>query len=148
GVMHGFQLWLNLPAAEKMKPAGYRDIPAQDIPQAELPDGGSVKVIANSVKVHGKTISGPIQGLSTEPIYWDVNLPAGASFTQTLAMDHNVFIYPYEGEITIGKDQRKLAAGNEGLLHKGDELTITAVNTDAKFLVLAGKPIKEPIAQY
>jgi redox-sensitive bicupin YhaK (pirin superfamily) len=148
GVMHGFQLWLNLPSAEKMKPAGYRDIPAQEIPHAELPGGGSVKVIANSVNVHGKTINGPIQGLSTEPIYWDVNLPAGASFTQAVATDHNVFIYPYEGEIAIGSDQRKLAAGSAGLLHKGDELTLTAVDTEAKFLVLAGKPIKEPIAQY
>ncbi len=148
GAMRGFQLWLNLPAAEKMKPAAYRDIPARDIPTVPLPNGGQVKVIANSVRVGDEAITGPIHGLSTEPIYWDVHLPAQATFEQAVPTEHNVFVYVYEGEIAIGDDQRKLSAGNAGLLFKGDELKIAATGDATRFLVLAGKPIKEPIAQY
>jgi hypothetical protein len=148
GAMRGFQLWLNLPAAEKMKPAAYRDIPASDIPIVEFAGGGKVKVIANSVTFDGKTTTGPINGLSTEPIYWDVHLPAKADFTQTVPPDHNLFLYVYQGGVTIGEDQRKLTVGNAGLLFKGEALTVTALDEHTRFLVLAGKPIKEPIAQY
>lgn len=148
GAMRGFQLWLNLPAAEKMKPAAYRDIPSNAIPVVPLANGGQVKVIANSVKIEGKTIAGPINGLSTEPIYWDVHLPAQGTFSQMVPMDHNLFIYVYQGSLVIGKQHRKLTAGNAGLLFKGNELTLVAQDEAARFLVLAGKPIKEPIAQY
>ena len=148
GAMRGFQLWLNLPAAEKMKPAAYRDIPAKDIPVVPLANGGQVKVIANSVTVDGKTITGPIHGLSTEPIYWDVHLPAQGVFEQAVPNDHNLFVYVYQGEVAIGDDQRKVRAGNAGLLFKGDAVRIAATNDETRFLVLAGKPIKEPIAQY
>lgn len=148
GAMRGFQLWLNLPAAEKMKPAAYRDIPAKDIPVVSLPSGGQVKVIANSVTVDGQTTTGPIHGLSTEPIYWDVHLPAGSTFEQAVPEEHNLFVYVYEGEVAIGDDQRTLSAGNAGLLFKGDQLKITAANAASRLLVLAGKPIREPIAQY
>lgn len=148
GAMRGFQLWINLPAAEKMKAAAYRDIPAGEIPVVELAGGGTVKVIANSVTVAGKKTVGPIDGLSTQPIYWDVCLPAYGKFSQTVPMEHNLFIYVYQGNIAIGEDQRKLAAGNAGLLFKGDELSVNAMDEEARFLVLAGKPIKEPIAQY
>lgn len=148
GAMRGFQLWLNLPAAEKMKPAAYRDIPAKDIPVVPLANGGQVKVIANSVTVGGKTITGPIHGLSTEPIYWDVHLPAQDVFEQAVPNDHNLFVYVYQGEVAIGDDQRKLSAGNAGLLFKGDAIKIAAINDETRFLLLAGKPIKEPIAQY
>lgn len=148
GAMRGFQLWLNLPAAEKMKPAAYRDIPARDIPVVALPGGGQVKVIANQVSVNGETVTGPIHGLSTEPIYWDVHLPEDAVFEQTVPEEHNLFVYVYQGEIAIGNDQRKLSSGNAGLLFKGDELKIVSTSVDSRFLVLAGKPIREPIAQY
>lgn len=148
GAMRGFQLWLNLPAAEKMKPAAYRDIPARDIPVVALPGGGQVKVIANQVSVNGETVTGPIHGLSTEPIYWDVHLPEDAVFEQKVPEEHNLFVYVYQGEIAIGNDQRKLSSGNAGLLFKGDELKIVSTSVDSRFLVLAGKPIREPIAQY
>lgn len=148
GAMRGFQLWLNLPAAEKMKAAAYRDIPARDIPVVELPGGGQVKVIANSVTIDGNKTTGPITGLTTEPIFWDVLLPGGSEFLQTVPMDHNLFIYVYQGGIAIGTDERKLTMGNAGLLFKGDELTVKALDEEARFLVLAGQPIREPIAQY
>jgi len=148
GVMRGFQLWLNLPAAEKMKPANYRDIAAADIPVADLPNGGSIKVIANSAFVNGKIVSGPIQGLTTEAIYWDVHLPERAEFHHALPEDHNTFLYVYEGDIAIGEDKRKLTQGNAGLLSKGDELSVQAQSADTRFLVISGKPIREPIVQY
>lgn len=148
GAMRGFQLWLNLPAAEKMKAAAYRDIPSRDIPVVELAGGGKVKVIASSVTIEGKKTNGPIAGLTTEPIYWDVHLPVGGEFLQAIPMEHNLFIYVYQGGIALGADERKLTMGNAGLLFKGDELTIKARDEEARFLVLAGKPIREPIAQY
>jgi quercetin 2,3-dioxygenase len=118
GRMRGFQLWLNLPAAEKMKPAAYRDIPAADIPVVALPGGGEVKVIAGEVQVDGIRTSGPISGLSTEPVYWDVRLPAGGGFSHAIKPGHNAFIYVYEGEVVIG--DRKLVLGNAGLLSEAE----------------------------
>src|SRR5215510_14808507 len=78
GRMRGFQLWINLPANEKMKPASYRDIPPSQIPSIELPGGANAKVIAGVITVDGKRHAGPIQGLTTDPLYVDVALPAGA----------------------------------------------------------------------
>lgn len=148
GMMRGFQLWLNLPAAEKMKPAHYRDIPAADIPQADLPGGGCIKVIANTAVINDKIVSGPIQGLTTEAIYWDVHLPQHAGFNHAIPSDHNTFVYVYEGDVAIGEDKRKLTQGNAGLLSKGDEINLVALSEDTRFLVISGKPIKEPIVQY
>lgn len=148
GLMRGFQLWLNLPAAEKMKPAAYKDIPAADIPVANLTNGGCIKVIANTVVIDGKVISGPIQGLTTQPIYWDVHLPINESFSHAIPATHNTFIYVYEGEIAIGEDGRKLTAGNAGLLGAGDTISVVAKADDTRFILLAGIPLNESIAQY
>lgn len=148
GAMRGFQLWINLPAAEKMKPAAYRDIPANDIPLVSLAGGGTVKVIAHSLTLQGKTVTGPINGLSTEPIYWDVRLPARASFVQPIPQEHNLFLYVYQGEVLIGTEKRKITTGTAGLMSKGSQLTVNTLEDEVGFLVLAGKPINEPIAQY
>jgi len=148
GLMRGFQLWLNLPAAEKMKPAHYKDIPANEIPIVDLKNGGSIKVIANSVVIDGKVVSGPIQGLTTQVIYWDVHLPLNGKFAHAIPATHNTFIYVYEGAIAIGEDARKLEAGNAGLLGAGDEISVEALTADTRFILLAGIPLKEPIAQY
>ena len=77
GRMRGFQLWINLPAQEKMKPARYQDILPEEIPRLNLPSGGEVKIIAGTAEIDGKTTQGPIQGISTEPLFLDVQLPAG-----------------------------------------------------------------------
>jgi len=148
GLMRGFQLWLNLPAAEKMKPAHYKDIPANEIPIADLKNGGSIKVIANSAVIDGKVVSGPIQGLTTQVIYWDVHLPLNGKFSHAIPTTHNTFIYVYEGALAIGEDARKLEAGNAGLLGAGDEISVEALTEDTRFILLAGIPLKEPIAQY
>jgi quercetin 2,3-dioxygenase len=148
GLMRGFQLWLNLPAAEKMKPASYKDIPNDEIPVANLRNGGCIKVIANTAIIDGKEVSGPIQGLTTQAIYWDVHLPLDAEFSHTIPATHNAFVYVYEGQIAIGSNAKNLQAGNAGLLSAGDELTVKAQTENTRFILLAGIPINEPIAQY
>jgi quercetin 2,3-dioxygenase len=148
GVMRGFQLWINLPAAEKMKPAHYRDIPSQDIPVAALTGGGSIKVIASQAKIGDRVIEGPIQGLTTEPVYWDIHLPKDQVFRHSIAHYHHTMIYVYEGSVAVGEQERQIKKGNAGVLTAGDELQLKALDDDTRFLVLSGKPLNESIAQY
>ena len=150
GRMRGFQLWLNLPAKEKMKPASYRDIPSEQIPTVALAGGGDVRVIAGSFEQGGKIAQGPVNGagtkLTTNPLYVDVHLPAGAELTTPIAQGHNAFLYAYEGSATIGgKDLPHRAAG---LLSDGDSVTIRAGKEDARCLLLAARPLREPVVQY
>ena len=92
GLLRGFQLWINLPAKEKMKAAGYRDIPAEEIPALTAP-GARVKLVAGSLTLDGVTTQGPIAGLSTEPLYADVALDAGASITLPVKAGLNAFLF-------------------------------------------------------
>ncbi len=148
GLMRGFQLWLNLPAAEKMKPAGYRDIPAAQIPLVSLTGGGSAKVIAGSIEVAGERTDGPMQGLSTEPVYVDIELAPGERFEQPLPAGHNALLYLYEGELRVGDGLRTLPRSAAGLLGDGERVVIEAGVNGAKVLLIAGKPLREPIAQW
>lgn len=150
GRMRGFQLWINLPAKEKMKPAHYRDIPPSEIPVAELPEGGSVKVIAGAAQVGGRAVRGPIQGLSTDPLYLDVHLPAGGVFSQAIDSGHNAFVYAYEGNLQIGDADapRRLKTQSAGFLSPGDVVEIRAEDEGARFLLLAARPLREPVVQY
>jgi hypothetical protein len=143
GRMRGFQLWLNLPAKEKMRPPAYRDIPAAEIPSVVI-DGGKVKVIAGRF---GAT-QGAVHGGSTDPQYWDVHLEPGAAFEAALPAGHNAFLYAYEGEAFVGEDSKPLPHRAAGLLSSGDRLSIVAGDAGARVLVLAGKPIGEPVVQY
>lgn len=149
GRMRGFQLWINLPAAEKMKPAAYRDIAAAEIPVVSLADGGSVKVIAGELAHAQTTTRGAIAGLSTEPLYWDIELPAKGRVELSLPEQHQVFVYLYEGDnLLVGEDLRQLQVSQAGLLSSGDQLTLSAGDEPVRLLVIGGKPIGEPIAQY
>jgi redox-sensitive bicupin YhaK (pirin superfamily) len=146
GRMRGFQLWLNLPAKEKMKPAGYRDIQPAEIPRVDLPGGGSVKVIAGKFALESGVTSGPILGLTTDPSYFDVQLAPGGSFAHAIDSGYSAFVYPYEGTLRIG--ERELKAHDAGVLGAGDRIELGAGAAGARFLLLAGKPLREPIAQY
>ena len=148
GRMRGFQLWINLPAKEKMKPAGYRDIPAEEIPVHELPSGGRVKVIAGILQAGGKSIEGPIAGLTTEPVYLDVQLPAGASFSAPIPRGLNAMAYVFEGNLQLAGDTRMLPTHSGAVLSDGDSAEFIAGSNGARFLVLAGRPLNEPIVQY
>jgi redox-sensitive bicupin YhaK (pirin superfamily) len=149
GRMRGFQLWLNLPAAEKMKPAGYRDIASSTIPSAALDGGGKARVIAGSVTQSGIRTDGPVLGGTTAPLYLDVHLPAGVSASLPLPNGHNAFVYLYEGAATIGSGEaRLLPLRGAGLLSDGDTLNVVAGAQGARLLLIAGKPLREPVVQY
>ena len=146
GRMRGFQLWINLPAAEKMKPAGYRDIPAAQIPSATLAGGVSVRIIAGELMHDGQRIAGPIAGLSTEPLYMDVAIPAGARFAQDLPATHSAFVYVFEGRVVIGGDV--VDKGHGAVLVDGDACVIDGAEGGGRLLLLAGRPLGEHVVQY
>jgi hypothetical protein len=150
GRMRGFQLWINLPAREKMKAAGYRDIAPNDIPVIDLPGGGRVKVIAGAVGIGDATTCGPIAGGATDPTYVDVELPAGATYEHVVDASYNAFIYAYEGAVTIGEGDtaRRLDESSAGLLSPGDRIEVRAEGAGARFLLLAARPLGEPVVQY
>jgi redox-sensitive bicupin YhaK (pirin superfamily) len=148
GRMRGFQLWINLPAREKMKPAAYRDIPSSEIPTVALDGGGELRVIAGTFSQSNVTTAGPISGLSTEPLYYDLRLPESATVVVPVPAGHNAFLYVYEGDAVVGDDARPLPFRAAGLLTPGAAVQITAGRSGVKLLLLAGKPIGEPVVQY
>ena len=148
GRMRGFQLWINLPAKEKMKPAAYRDIPSAQIPTVALAGGGDIRIIAGEFAQDGQVHSGPIAGLSTGPQYFDLRLPAGVSARVPTPKTHNTFLYVYEGDAVVGDDARALPFRSAGLLTPGDYVDVTAGAQGAKLLLLSGRPLGEPIVQY
>jgi redox-sensitive bicupin YhaK (pirin superfamily) len=144
GVMEGFQLWLNLPARDKMSAPWYRDFKAQELPRFVTAQGVTVIVIAGE----SQGISGAVTRQASAPLYLDLHLPAGSGFEQTLPLEHNAFVYVYRGEVRIAGQtvpaQRMALLANEGA---ADGVLIEA-STDARLLLLAGQPLKEAIAQY
>jgi redox-sensitive bicupin YhaK (pirin superfamily) len=154
GRMRGFQLWLNLPSTEKMKPASYRDIPAAAIPRVALKHGGEAKVIAGTLEVDGKVTGGPVNSgearLSTDPLYLDIRLPAGAIFSVPTPLGHNAFLYAYEGSAHIGAAgaAKRLPHRAAGVLSDGDGVRVEAGPEGVQFLLLAARPLREPVVQY
>jgi len=153
GRMRGFQLWINLPAKEKMKPAHYRDIPAKDIPLLKLA-AGAVKVIAGTVTLEGRTVSGPVNGpnepLSTDPLYLDLHLRPGGEIVVPVTRGHHALLYVYEGEAQIGPKAgaKTLPQRAAGVLSDGEDIRIEALGRGARLLLLAGRPLNEPVVQY
>ncbi|HMD74153.1 MAG TPA: pirin family protein [Steroidobacteraceae bacterium] len=150
GRMRGFQLWINLPANEKMKPAAYRDIQAGEIPVVELPDGVRVKVIAGNLAQGDAVTAGPIQGLATDPLYLDVELAAGATFRQPIHVGYHAFVYPFEGSVEVGPagSRRPLNTHHAGVLSDGDGVELTGGPEGGRVILLAGRPLLEPVVQY
>jgi redox-sensitive bicupin YhaK (pirin superfamily) len=144
GLMEGFQLWLNLPASDKLRDPWYRDIPNAEVPRFTTDSGVTVQVIAGSA--HG--VAGAVQREGTEPLYLDIELPEGASFEQPLPAGHNAFVYVFRGEAVVqgkGVPQARMAIldnaeGADGVVVKAAKAT--------RLLLIAGRPLKEPIAQY
>lgn len=144
GVMEGFQLWLNLHSSEKMQAPWYRDFQHQELPQLQTAEGAQVTVIAG--ESHG--VQGAVTRAITQPLYLDVHLPQGATFAQPLPTGHNAFLYVYRGEVTVG--DRAVPAGRMAILDNragADGVVVQAI-AEAKFLLVAGQPLKEPIVQY
>ncbi|HEX5686948.1 MAG TPA: pirin family protein [Ideonella sp.] len=148
GRMEGFQLWLNLPAKDKMVPAGYRDIPAADIPHWRAP-GVDVAVIAGAAGSRPNVVAGAVQREHTEPIYLDIHLDAGAHFEQQLPPGHHGFVYVYRGEAQVGEttvpSQRMAVLAQDAA---ADGVMVQAGAEPTRALLIAGRPLREPIAQY
>lgn len=150
GRLHGFQLWINLPAAEKMKPAAYRDIPTEDIPVVTLDGGTRIRIIAGEVTATGERIKGAVQGISTEPLYLDVELTGGAEIELPVPSGHTALVYVFQGALQIddGASPRDVARQHLAALSQGDSIVMRASGDRARALVLAAKPLREPVVQY
>lgn len=144
GLMEGFQLWLNLPAKDKMTAPWYRDIAREEIPRFETDTGAKVQVIAGE----SHDVAGAVQRAHTEPLYLDIELGADATFEQLLPPGHNAFIYVYRGQVTVDDklvpQSRMAILANDG---NADGVRIVAAQA-SRLILIAGRPLNEPIAQY
>ena len=144
GVMEGFQLWLNLPAQDKMSAPWYRDFAAGELPRFTTEDGVEATVIAG--ESHG--VRGAVTRAVTAPLYLDLHLPCGTSFSQPLPAGHNAFVYVYRGRVKLGEVE--VPVRNMAILANAadrDGVRIEALE-EARVLLIAGRPLGEPIAQY
>ena len=144
--MRGFQLWINLPAAKKMGEPRYQEHAAEAIPAVRPADGVTVKVIAGEVD----GTRGPVAQPATEPLYLDVQLVRDAAFEPLVAAGHSAFVYVYEGELAIGSEEhaQRVAAGHLAVLTDGDSLHLVSMSDDSRAIVVAGRPLREPVARY
>ncbi|HEY1090475.1 MAG TPA: pirin family protein [Burkholderiaceae bacterium] len=142
GRMEGFQLWLNLPGSEKMRAPWYRDIPSAEIPEIEA-NGVVARVIAGS----SGGLAGAVQRDFTEPLYLDLHFAPGARFEQVLPAEHNAFVYVYRGGLKVGDTavpQQRMAI----LANQGDHVALVNGDAETRAILIAGRPLREPIAQY
>ncbi|MDD3884349.1 MAG: pirin family protein [Gallionella sp.] len=144
GVMEGFQLWLNLPAASKMAEPWYRDFPAVAIPEYRTSEGVEVRVIAGG----SNGVAGAVTRDTTDPIYLDVHLPAGTTFATAIPTTHNAFVYVYRGAVNISGT--RIESQRMGILHNAADSDGVIIQADsaARLILVAGQPLHEPIVQY
>jgi len=147
GLLEGFQLWVNLPAKNKMDAPAYQEHPAAEIPQEQREPGVRLRVIAGETS---QGTRGPVVQPLTQPLYLDVELQPGAWFTETLPTNHNAFAYIVSG--TLDADDAhgnliQLMRDDLAVLSHGDEVTLHAGSEGARFLLVAGKPLNEPVAR-
>jgi redox-sensitive bicupin YhaK (pirin superfamily) len=145
GLMRGFQLWVNLPARDKMTAPRYQDIEPGRIPEVTLPGGATVRVVAGRVGA----AEGPVGGVATEPVYLDVGLAPGGRFEQALPPGHTAFAYVYEGEAAIGApgEGRDVPRSRLAVLSPGDRFAAESAR-GARLILVAGRPLNEPVAKY
>jgi len=140
GAMHGFQLWANLPASQKMIAPRYRGITADQIPAVELENGVTVKVIAGSIG----GARGPTDDIVIDPEYFDCTVTAGQTFIHRTDPAYTAFIYVIGGKGTT--DGQAIDNGTLGLFDAGEQMAVSAANDPLRFLLLTGKPLNEPVA--
>lgn len=144
GLMWGFQLWVNLPAKLKMTAPRYQDIAPDRVPEVGL-ENGCVRVLAG--RFNG--VEGPVRAVETEPTYLDVELAtAGATFETLLPATHNAFVYVYDGRATIGPERQTVERGELAVLGRGERVVVRAESGHMRGIVVAGRPLGEPIARY
>jgi len=142
GLLHGFQIWLNLPSVDKMQPARYQEISKDKVIHHTLASGGQISIVAGRVSVEGLELQGPIRQAATKPVFVDAHLRAGQSLTLEFNKDFPALVYVYDGQ-TESINTKTL-----GVYDVGQTLQLNAGSTGARLLILSGKPIDEPIVQY
>jgi redox-sensitive bicupin YhaK (pirin superfamily) len=143
GLMWGFQLWVNLPAAEKMTEPRYQDIAPERIPVTTPAPGVSVRVIAGELG----GIAGPVGGVATAPVYLDISLEPGARIAVPLPEGHSAFAYVFDGNEAEVAGQ-VLSRSELAVLSKGDSVTLAGTDAPTRVLLVAGRPLNEPVARY
>lgn len=145
GKMRGFQLWLNLPAKDKMTAPAYQEFGPEKMPVVEL-TGVNIKVIAGQVD----GVTGPVRQPATDPTYLDVRIDAGAEFTLPIPAGHAAFIYVYEGSaaVGIGREAATISAQELAVLGDGTEVRLEGRAARSRAIVVAGRPLREPVARY
>lgn len=146
GLMKGFQLWVNLPASEKMKEPDYQEFDKSQIPSEQHEDGSIIRVIAGTT---AQGTIGPVRDIPVRPLYFDIELPAGAVISQPLSERANTFIYVYEGAASVDAPDRSeiLTRGKLGILNKGDGVTLTGKEPLTRLLLVSGEPLNEPVVR-
>ena len=147
GLMWGFQLWVNLPAKDKMTAPRYQDIAPESIPEATPASGVRVRVLAGSIG----DVVGPVGGIAVEPVYFDIALEPGARFAAPLPQGHNAFAYVYEGAVDLGPvdASRRIQRGELAVLDRdGGDVLLSAGAESGRLILVAGKPLNEPVAKY
>ena len=144
GLLWGFQLWINLPAKEKLCEPQYQEYSADQIPEVCDNNGVVRRVIAG----HSLGVDGAVAGIGTDPLYVDIRLPANTRFEHPLSADSSTMIYLYQGGATIGDAAQSLNAGQLAVLSHASSVSIDSGSEGARLLLLAARPIKEPIVQY
>jgi len=142
----GLQLWLNLPAREKMTRPKYRDLGGDQLPEIETPEGARIRVIAGDAG-DGR-YRGPVEGLAVDPKFVDVTLPAGTTFRDSVAPGHTVFAYLDHGEILFGPERKAVRGPALVVFDAGDVVEAAAGPGGGRFLLAAARPLGEPIARY
>ena len=145
GLLHGFQLWINLPAAQKMKNPEYRQATARELPQLKLANGGLVRAFAGHWTLEGHTLGSPLAGMAAGARALDLQLPAAAQLSLDLPAADTVLAYVYQGVLLAGLPIQK---GQLARFGKGEQVTLTAGADGVRLLLLAGTPLAEPIAQH
>jgi redox-sensitive bicupin YhaK (pirin superfamily) len=141
--LQGFQLWVNLPAAEKMTPPRYRGIVAKEIPLVETRQGARVRVVCGEVA----GTRGPVREIRVDPEYLDIDLPGGAVFSHPVRRGYNAFAYLFRGQGRFAPGgEAEAGAGSLIVFHDGDGLEISAGPGGARLLLVSGKPLREPVA--
>jgi quercetin 2,3-dioxygenase len=149
GLLWGFQLWVNLPAKDKMTAPRYQDIPPEQVPEVVAEDGVRVRVLAGNFRdKQGRDTQGPVQGVVTEPVYLSVRLEPGKQIEIPLPPGHNAFAYVYEGVTTVGNERTELVRGDLAVLGQGETFVAAAGQAPTSFILVAGKPLKEPVVRY
>lgn len=143
GRMQGFQLWVNLPARDKMGEPRYQDIAPERVPIVDLGDGSHAKVLAGTLG----GARGPVDSGSTAASYFDLTIAPGAPVRVPLPSAHTAFVYVHDGEVNVGAEEQAIERGGIGVLSPGDEVVLAA-SAQARAVLIAGKPIGEPVARY